>query len=377
MKICKICLQPDTLPTIHFENGICGGCLWEKEKSTIDWNSREKELKEIVDHAIKTTMSNYDCVVGVSGGKDSTWQALMCRDRLGMRCLLVNCEPEGLTGIGRQNINNLKNLGFDVVSIRPNPQIMKKLIKRDFFKYLNAVKPTEYPLFATTYIIADKFDIPLIMQGENPALTFGTSDGKLGKGPDALDANKMHTISTDWQDYLTIDGVEERDLYFYHYDKEKLKQKGIRGIWMNYYFKEWDNSLNAEFAKKHGLVWRPENFNPLDVGTTCRHSNLDAEIQPANQMLKAIKLGFGQAMPFVCVEVRAGRLTRDEAIDVIVKYDGKCSDENILKFCDYIDISIEEFWRVADSFRGPMWKKNSVDKWYNTFHAILESQKNI
>lgn len=101
-------------------------CLWEEEKKVIDWAKREKELQDVVDWAKKTTKSAYDCVIGVSGGKDSTKQALTARDRLGLRCLLVNSEPEGITEIGKHNIENLKNLGFDVLSLRPNPKVMKK-----------------------------------------------------------------------------------------------------------------------------------------------------------------------------------------------------------------------------------------------------------
>ena len=98
MKVCKKCIQPDTRPKVYFnEEGICGACLWEEEKKSIDWGSREKELLDIVKWAKKNTKSNYDCVIGVSGGKDSTFQAITARDRLGLRCLLVNGEPDGIT----------------------------------------------------------------------------------------------------------------------------------------------------------------------------------------------------------------------------------------------------------------------------------------
>ncbi len=111
MKICNKCIQPDTRPNIYFnKDDICGACLWEEEKKTIDWNLREKELQKIAEWAKKTTKSNYDCVIGVSGGKDSTKQSLTARDRLGLRCLLVNSEPEGISEIGKHNIENLKNL---------------------------------------------------------------------------------------------------------------------------------------------------------------------------------------------------------------------------------------------------------------------------
>ena len=137
MEICKKCIQPDSRPGIFFNNGICGACIWEEEKKEIDWETRKSQLNDIVIKIKKLKKANYDCVIGVSGGKDSTKQAITARDILGLRCLLVNSEPENITDIGKHNIENLKHLGFDVISIRPNPKIIKKLIKRDFYKNLN------------------------------------------------------------------------------------------------------------------------------------------------------------------------------------------------------------------------------------------------
>ena len=213
MKVCKKCLQPDTRPGIFFnQDGICGACIWEDTKKDIDWELREKELKKISEWAKKSTESNYDCVIGVSGGKDSTKQALTARDRLGLRCLLVNSEPEGITAIGSSNIENLKKLGFDVISLRPNPKVTKSLIKYDFFKHLNPVKITEFSLYSSTYIIADKFGIPLIIQGENPGLTLGTSLTGVGTDENAMKANELQTLSSGWEKYLEVEGIEENDL---------------------------------------------------------------------------------------------------------------------------------------------------------------------
>ena len=144
MKICNRCIQPDSRPEIYFnKDGVCGACLWEDKKEEINWEERERELIKIADWAKSNSKASHDCVIGVSGGKDSTFQAISARERLGLRCLLVNSEPEGITNIGKDNIENLKNLGFDVITIRPNPKKMKKMIRRDFFKYLNPVKITE------------------------------------------------------------------------------------------------------------------------------------------------------------------------------------------------------------------------------------------
>jgi len=373
MKVCSRCIQPDTRPGIYFDDqGVCGACLWEEEKKEINWEAREKELEEIAEWAKNTAKSNYDCAIGVSGGKDSTKQALTARDRLGLRCLLVNCEPEGVTEIGSHNIENLKKLGFDVINLRPNPKVMKILIKRDFYKYLNPVKITEFPLYASAYIIAEKFDIPLIIQGENPGLTLGTSLTGVGTDSNAMKADELQTLSSGWKEYVEIEGVEEKDLYLFHYDRKKLEEKGCKAIWLNYFLKEWSNYKNAIFSKEHGLEWRPEDFDRESVGTYLPYFQLDGDLTQVNQLLKYIKFGFGQCMDHACYDLREGRIAREEAIKLVKKYDGKCSEVYIEKFCNYIDISQNEFWSVTEKFRGPMWERDKKGNWHNTCLDLLK-----
>ena len=368
MEICTNCIQPNTRPGIYFnEEGVCGACLWGKEKNKIDWDLRCKELQDIALWAKKNSKGDYDCTIGVSGGKDSTKQAITARDKLDLNCLLVNCEPENITDIGRKNIENLKNLGFDVVTIRPNPNVMKRLIRYDFFEHLNPVKATEFALYSSTYIIAEKFKIPLIIQGETQVLTLGTRLISAGQVQDALNVDQnMRTLSQGWQEYQNVDGIKKRDLFLFRYNKENLKELGIKGIWLQYYLKEWSYRGNAEFSKKYGLTVR-ENFNPKDIGTYVDFSALDSDLNHVNQMLKYIKFGFGFCMDHACYDIRDGHITRNEAMNLVKNYDGKCSEEYIKKFCNYVEITIDKFWDTANSFRGPMWSKNEDNEWVNEY----------
>ena len=374
MRICKKCIQPDTRPNIFFdENGVCGACLWIEEKETIDWIQREKELNDIASWA-KQKSKDFDCVIGISGGKDSTKQAITARDRLGLQCLLVNSEPENISEIGKHNIENLKQLGFDVISVRPNPKVMKTLMRKDFFDHMNPVKITEYTLWAATYIIADKFEIPLIIQGENGGLTLGISNTGLGKGPNALLANQTSSLQSGLDEYTKIEGLKKKDFFWYSYDREKLEKKDIRGIWLNYYLKEWSNNGNAEFSKEYGLEWRSPDTDPNSIGTYVRYSQLDSDLVQVNQMLKAIKLGFGQCADHANYDLRDGLITRNKAIELVLKYDGKCSEKYISDFCSYVGITLDEFWKTTEKFRGPMWKKDQEGNWQNEYHELLRSQ---
>ena len=374
MLYCKKCLQPNTRPGIIFdENQVCYACLYEEEKKKIDWEQRLNELKQITQNAkekAKKLGSPYDCVIGVSGGKDSSFQAIYAKEKLGLNVLLVNCEPDGLTEIGRHNMENLLNIGFDAVKIRPNPKIMKKLSKKAFFEHGNAIKPSEYPLWASAYIIADRFDIPLVIQGENAALTLGVAGTGLGTNDDALNVNEGDTLAggnaSDWVDDET--GINE--LFFYQFpNKKKIREKEIRAIYLQYYLKEWSQVYNADFAISRGL-WGRATDELKDIGRYRRYTALDADMTIVNQMLKYYKFGFGFATDEACYDIREGRLTREDAIWLVKEYDGGCGEKYIVDFCNYLDISQELFWETVDKFvNKDLFEKNEKGKWVPIFEV--------
>jgi len=353
MKYCKRCIQPDTRPQIWFdEHQICGACLYEERKAEINWTQRERELTEISNHAkveSKKRGISYDCVIGVSGGKDSTFQALYMKEKLGLNPLLVNCIPDEITELGTYNINNLASLGFDIIHVRPNPIIAKKLAKKSFYEYGNLVKASEYCLWVSAYRIAIQWSIPLIVQGENPALTLGISQG-MNTDDDAFGIFSTNTLQGGDIDIWIDDGINEDMLYLYKApSKSEYNSKNIRSIYLQYYAREWSQVGNAEFAIAHGLRVR-ENDDTREIGRYTRHSALDNDIVVANQMLKYLKFGFGFATDEACYDIREGRISREEAISLVNEYDGKCGDQYLQYACDYIGVTKEEFWRVADGF---------------------------
>ena len=138
MKYCRKCVQPDTRPGLVFHSkGVCAACRVSEERLKVDWDKREKELIEIANWARENSGGGFDCAVGVSGGKDSTFQAIYVKEQLGLKALLINCAPDNISDVGRQNLENLVQQGFDMISIRPNPKIERELSKQAFFKYGN------------------------------------------------------------------------------------------------------------------------------------------------------------------------------------------------------------------------------------------------
>ena len=185
MRYCNNCVMPDTRPGLVLDdNGICNACRWEESKSFIDWDNRHNELQKIADWAKEISHSPWDCVVGVSGGKDSTWQAMYLRDELGLKPLLAQYVGSDGTEVGRQNIENLTQLGFSLLSIQPNPRIAKLLSKKSFFQFGNLVKYSDTALFPVPFRIAMAYEIPLVFFGDNPSLAAGDLNLQ-GEGWDA------------------------------------------------------------------------------------------------------------------------------------------------------------------------------------------------
>jgi hypothetical protein len=174
----------------------------------------------------------------------------------------------------------------------------------------------------------------------------------------------MDTVSKDWREYIG-NGVKEKDLFLFHYDKEELKKIGVRAIWLQYYAKEWSQSANYKFAKAHGIKDRSDaDFSPEDIGTYVPYFQLDTDIlHHVNQMHKYVKFGFGQCTDHACYDIRDGIITRQQGIELVKKYDGKCSVKYIQIFCDYIGISLDEYWKTVNSFRGKMWEKDGNGDW--------------
>ena len=348
--------MPSTRPGLRLDaEGICNACRWHEQKKTaIDWAGRRQELQRIADDAKRASEGPWHCVVGVSGGKDSTWQAMYVRDELGLNPLLVQFAASDGTDLGRRNLENLVRLGFSLISVQPNPRVARQLCRKSFFDYGNIVKYSEHALFSAPFRVAIDYNIPLVFFGENPALEAG--DRNTGRpGWDATGIKFNNTLGGQGIDIWLGDGVEERDLLPYVFPSdEDMAHWGGRGIFMGY-FLDWAGSENAVFAMRHGLECI--DAQPRDIGIPYQHNSLDSNHGGiVNSMLKHVKLGFGHTTEFASYDLRMGRITRSEAIRLVKELDGRCHPRFVRDYCNWIGISEQEFWAVAERFRGKMWQ---------------------
>ncbi|MBS0289673.1 MAG: N-acetyl sugar amidotransferase [Proteobacteria bacterium] len=360
MQYCQKCIMPTTRPGLKLnQEGICGACLWHEQKKHIDWQERAQAFREIATWAKKNSQSPWDCILGVSGGKDSTWQAIILREQFNLNPLLVQFASSDGTELGRENMENLVKLNFDLISVQPNPQIAQKLSKRSFIDYGNINKYAELALFSTPFRAGIDYQIPLVLFGENPALEAG--DQNSGQGYDATKIIHNNTLGGHSHRIWLDKDVQEKDLILYRFptEDEFLTWQG-KGIFMGFYL-NWSGWMNGAFAIKQGMKCIQAEHK--DIGIHYKHNSLDSDNAGiVNAMLKHIKLGFGNATEFACYDIRSQRITREEGALLAKCLDGQCHSRYIQAYCDWVGISQDFFWHQANQYRGPMWR-NQNNHW--------------
>jgi N-acetyl sugar amidotransferase len=312
MKYCKKCLNVDIRPNIVFTNdGLCPPCANYLSADDIDWDERFEKLQGIKSFAKKNNNSGYDCIIGVSGGKDSTRQALFVKENIGLNPLLVslNYPPEQISKNGVDNLSNLIEQGFDSLNISCCPEKWKSAMINAYLNFGNWAKATELALFASVPRFAIAYQIPLIWWGENAAAVLG----ELGvQGKDAIDGNRLkysNTLQGGNVDWLLSLGLKRKDIlqYIYPCDDEMNRAK-IRIVFLDYFMKEFSHSLNGTYSALRGLSIRAADplKNPELYGT----SMLDEDFINVNMFIRYLKFGFGRTSDIVNEEIRYGRMTR-------------------------------------------------------------------
>jgi N-acetyl sugar amidotransferase len=317
---CKQCLYPETKPDFGIEDGICNGCRSYNERKEIDWIEREAEFQKILDTYRSRDGKNYDCIVPVSGGKDSTYQVIKLLE-YGMHPLCITGVTDSLTPIGRRNIENIKNLGVDYIEYSFNPKVRRKL-NRICLEMLGDISwPEHIAIFTTPVRMAAKLSIPLIVWGENSQNEYG--------GP-AADAKKPFLDRRWLEEYggllgLRVEDLAEvaqltpHDMIAYSYPSEEdLSNFGVTGLFLGHYF-PWDGLTNALISQAHGFETWPHSVE----GSFANYENLDNYQTGIHDYFKYLKFGFGRTTDIVCNHIRRGRLSRKDAAKIVAIHDGR------------------------------------------------------
>ena len=362
---CRRCVYPSSSAvTLTFdEEGVCSGCRVHAQKKEIDWDERLRGLLEEVEPYRKS--SGYECVIGVSGGKDSYYQVHFVKEKLGLKPLLVTYNGNNYLDVGWRNLLRMKEV-FKVDHIIYSPSVDTLIrLNRLCFRKMGDMNWQNHAGIATVPMkMAVQLNIPLVFWGEH-----GWTDlGGMHSMHDLVEYTARYRKDQllrgyDWFDMLgdEEDPVYEQEMEWCKYPTDEgIERVGLRGIFIGNY-DPWDANAHMKLVmEKYG--WEPSSV-PFER-TYRRFSNLDDRYENgAHDYLKYMKFGYGRATDHASKDIRAGYMTREEGIEMVRKHDHVKSSD-IYHWLDYVGLDEAWFDSIADSFHDPrVWVRDEDGNW--------------
>lgn len=374
LKYCVRCVMPHTKPDLHIdEEGVCNACRSYEKRKEVDWDQRKSELLVLLEK-YRRHGSHWDCIVPVSGGKDSTYQVIRML-QLGLNPLCVTSTTCDLSEIGRKNIENIKRLGVDYMEFSPNPIVRAKLNRIGLTEVGDISWPEHVGIFTIPVRAAVQFNVPLIVWGENSQNEYG--------GPAAASENNILTrrwleefgglLGLRVSDLSETYGIEPRHLLPYHYPSdEELRRVGVTGLFLGHYL-PWDGLSNALIAQASGFI----TFDQPVEGSMVNYENLDNHQTGIHDYFKFLKFGFSRASDIASLHVRRGRITRQDAMQIVTERDGKFPwtylGKRLQDILDPLGMTTEEFIKVCDRFTNKkIFKRDASGALVKDKHGNLE-----
>ena len=362
MRYCRRCILPDTRPGIILDQeGVCAGCRGhDRKQSGIDWIAREEQLRELAAEAKTRARGSYDCIVPVSGGKDSWNQIAVAKSELGLSVLAVTWKTPGRTDLGQHNLDAMvRNLGVDHIDYAISPDVERKFMIAAFERKGATAIPMHFAIFSLPYRLASQFHVPLVLWGENPQLEFGGTERE--QLSTVLDKHWMrkHGVNnnTDVGDWVGQEGLTEKDLVAYRLPETT----GFAPISIFLgAFRRWNSFENAKRARALG-------FREADVPKlgTWSFADVDCHFIAIHHFLKWYKFGITRAFDNLSVEIREGLIGRKAAIRRLADVGMQVPHDDIERFCRFVGRSTAWFWNVAETFRNlDVWKRDGNGDWH-------------
>ena len=378
LKYCTRCVMPYTKPDLHLdEEGVCNACRAYENRKLVNWDLRRQELLTILER-YQRNGSNWDCIVPVSGGKDSTYQVVRML-QLGMNPLCVTSTTCDLSMIGRKNIENIKHLGVDYMEFSPNPLVRAKLNRIGLTEVGDISWPEHVGIFTIPVRAAVQFNVPLIIWGENSQNEYG--------GPAAAAENNILTrrwleefgglLGLRVSDLSITYEIDPKHLLPYQYPSdEELQRVGVTGLFLGHYI-PWDGLSNALIAQANGLT----TFERAVEGSMVNYENLDNYQTGIHDYFKFLKFGFARATDIACLHVRRERITRQDALEIVIARDGKFPwtylGKPLKDILDPLDLSVDEFIKICDRFTNKkIFKRDKSGILIKDKHGNLEKLNN-
>ena len=344
---CKNCLNMSTRPRITFDSrGWCNACQWMEEKKTLDWSKREKELDDLLNkHRSKD--GGFDCIVPVSGGKDGSYVAHTLRHKYKMNPLTITSRPPIELELGKKNIANFVDSGFDHMHITANKKAMRSLNKIGFIDMGSPYYGWLISIISAVTNVALKYEIPLIFYGEDGEVEYGGSSENKNRSIFSIEYVVRTYFEGGYDKIIKKSGLDKKELFWFSLPNSSSIDNNKISMTHMGYFEPWDSYKNYLVAKEHcGL----EESNSTNSGTFTNFSQTDQALYSLHTYMMYLKFGFGRATQDAGIEIRRGAMDRDQAVNLVRLYDGLYPDEFIEIYLEYFDMTIDEFDAVLDKW---------------------------
>lgn len=363
VRYCNRCVMPSTKPGLCIDDaGVCSACRQVERKKQIDWHSRERELAALCDSVRGTNGNGYDCIVPISGGKDSTYQAWVMSKVYGLKVLCVNVGAHLQTREGILNLNSLvTSLAVDVVKVNVRPQTLKRIRNAAFFQIGNPNWAEHRVIFAAVARTAMLYHVPLVVWGEDIATEFGgnvaSSSAAAGSAEELINNDLFREASL--EDLVGRDIRPSELLFYLHPDKDTLAGRGIRSIYLGYYH-WWDGTKN--YLKSKELGFRPRKDGPLS-GNLLDYDNIDEKLCEIHIWFKFLKLGFWRPHDQCCYKIWNGYMEREEAVELVNAKQYEFPYEYLPEYLEYHEITEVEYRANEDRWRNPLLWHRERGEW--------------
>ncbi len=359
---CSKCVIPETHETILFDScGACNVCnQHEFKKENIDWESRKREFGELIEEY--RGKYSYDCIVPFSGGKDSTFTLYHLVKEYKLKPLVVQFDHSFLRPtILENNARTMKKLGVDFLSFRPNWKVVQKLMLESLKRKGDFCWHCHTGIFAFPMQIAVKFNVPLLIWGE-PSAEYTSYYGYDEKEEvDERRFNRFINLGINADDMQgMIEGIDARDLDPFRYPKLKdLKKNKVRSVCLGSYI-PWDVKKQVEIVQKE-LGWQGSQVE--GVPPEYNYEKIECFMQGVRDYLKFIKRGYSRTAHLTSLDIRNGRMDREQALELAKEFDGK-RPPSLDLFLNFVGISEEEFLEIAQSHSVSPWQfdANQVER---------------
>jgi N-acetyl sugar amidotransferase len=362
------------------DDGICAACRTEETFQQLTqefWLSRKQKFEKLLDEMVPKSKSNYDCIIPVSGGKDSYYQTHKIVTEYGLKPLLVTYHGNNYLPEGDYNRDRMRH-AFDVdhLVFGPSVEALKKLNRLCFRKMGDMNWHAHCGISTYPIQIAAKFRIPLIIWGEIAWDISGMHDPDDYVEFSARSRHEHDLRGYEWYDLINdpTEKLKEQDVLWAKYPEDKeILDVGVRGIYIGNFFK-WDPNQHTKLVQeKHG--WKASD-RPFER-TYRRMSNLDDRYENGiHDLLKYVKFGYGRASDHASKDIRAGYMTREQGIEMVRKHDHVVSSD-LAYWLNYVGMTEEDFWKTANGFRDPRVWRQENGAWVkdNIWDEVSASQR--